>query len=106
MSEPQKAFSLRSLVESVVKHLVDREDLVRVEENVNGNITVYTVKVADEDFGKLIGQGGGHASALRKLVKSMGRKHKVNAFVDVVDPQNRHFRDEPDRPPTGEHPRG
>jgi predicted RNA-binding protein YlqC (UPF0109 family) len=43
-----------------------------------------TVKMADEDVGKLIGKGGRNIEALRALVRAASLRERRRVFVDLA----------------------
>ena len=49
---------MKELVEFIVKNLVADPDAVSVTEEVKERETVYNVKIAEEDFGRIIGRSG------------------------------------------------
>ena len=50
---------MKELVEFIIKNLVSEPDAVAVTEEVKERETVYTVKIAEEDFGRIIGRRTG-----------------------------------------------
>ncbi len=47
--------------------------------------TVYTISVAQDDMGKVIGKQGKIANAIRTLVKAAATKSKTNVYVKILD---------------------
>ena len=76
---------LRSVVEAVVKALVDHPDAVRVTESERRGMTVLELSTAPGDMGKIIGRQGRTAAALRTLVALTAEKHGVRAQLDIRD---------------------
>jgi predicted RNA-binding protein YlqC (UPF0109 family) len=56
------------LLRYLARSLVSAPDDVEVDSEKEGDITVFKVKVNQEDMGRLIGRGGRTAKALRELV--------------------------------------
>ena len=75
----------RALVEYIAKSIADKPDDVVVEsfERSRGTLAV-TVKMADEDVGKLIGKGGRNIEALRSLVRAASLRERRRVFVDLA----------------------
>ena len=75
----------RALVEFVARSIAEKPDEVKVEsvERSRGTISV-TVKMADEDVGKLIGRGGRNIEALRSLVRAASLRERKRVFVDLA----------------------
>lgn len=79
------ASPLRSVVEAVVKALVDHPDAVHVSESQRRGMTVLELTTAPGDMGKIIGRQGRTAAALRTLVALTAEKHGVRAQLDIRD---------------------
>jgi predicted RNA-binding protein YlqC (UPF0109 family) len=75
----------RALVEFVARSIAEKPDEVMVEsfERSRGTISV-TVKLAEEDVGKLIGKGGRNIEALRALVRAASLRERRRVFVDLA----------------------
>jgi len=72
----QQSGDVRALVEQIAKALVDAPDQVSVNQ-VDGETTVFAVKVAPGDVGKILGRQGRVARAMRALINAAGiRAHK------------------------------
>ena len=75
---------MKELVEYIVKALVNNPDEASVEEKVENNETVYYVKVAEEELGRVIGKQGKIANSIRTIVKSAAIKEKKSVYVKIV----------------------
>ncbi|GAC1658593.1 MAG: hypothetical protein NVS9B1_18820 [Candidatus Dormibacteraceae bacterium] len=82
---PGPPVDYKALVEFVARSVADRPDEVQVEsfERSRGTISV-TVKMAEEDIGKLIGKGGRNIEALRSLVRAASLRERRRVFVDLA----------------------
>ena len=72
---------MKELVEFIVKNLVSNPEAVEVTETESPRETVYSVHIADEDFGRIIGRSGKVATAIRTVVKTSARKNNKRVFV-------------------------
>ena len=72
---------MKELIEFIVKNLVNDPEMVSVEEVDKERETVYTVKIAGEDFGRIIGRSGKVATAIRTVVKTSAKKNNKRVFV-------------------------
>ena len=72
---------MKELVEFIVKNLVSDADAVEVLEEIKDRETVYTVKIADEDFGRIIGRSGKVATAIRTVIRTSAKKQNKRVFV-------------------------
>ncbi len=77
--------ALASVVEVVVRALVDHPDAVRVTEVERRGMTVLELTTAPGDMGKIIGRQGRTAAALRTLVAVTAEKHGKRAQLDIRD---------------------
>ena len=76
---------IASVVEVVVRALVDHPDSVRVTESERRGMTVLELTTAPGDMGKIIGRQGRTAAALRTLVSVTAEKHGTRAQLDIRD---------------------
>ncbi|NLN75377.1 MAG: KH domain-containing protein [Armatimonadetes bacterium] len=74
---------MKNLIEILVKALVDDPDAVSVDEMDEGDAVTYTVSVAEDDIGKVIGKQGRVANALRTVAKAAALKSRKNVFVKI-----------------------
>ena len=72
---------MKELVEFIIKNLVSEPDAVVVTEEVKDRETVYNVKIAEEDFGRIIGRSGKVATAIRTVVRTSAKKNNKHVFV-------------------------
>ncbi|MEM7352222.1 MAG: KH domain-containing protein [Acidobacteriota bacterium] len=56
----------------IISHLVDTPGAVRVRERPGRSVTVFEVRVDEDDIGQLIGRQGRTARALRTLLDARG----------------------------------
>jgi predicted RNA-binding protein YlqC (UPF0109 family) len=76
---------VRELVDFLVTELVDDPDAVDVTESVDDRGIRFTVRVAPDDMGKVIGKGGRTAKAIRAVVRAAATRQGSSAYVDIVD---------------------
>ena len=75
---------MKSLIEILVKALVEDADAVVVEEVAEGSSITYEVKVGPDDVGKVIGKQGRVADALRTVAKAAALKEHKNVYVKIM----------------------
>jgi hypothetical protein len=76
---------VRKLVETAVKGMVSHPERVKVEENREGQVQQFKVRVDPEDRGRVIGRHGATASALRTLASGVARRNRVRVEIDIID---------------------
>ena len=76
---------MRELVESIAKALVDNCDEVSVTEIEGEQTTIFEVRVAKPDIGKVIGKQGRTAAAIRTILGGVGMKLHKRFVLEVLD---------------------
>jgi predicted RNA-binding protein YlqC (UPF0109 family) len=77
--------SIRDVIETVVKALVDTPQRVEVTEAEHRGMTLIEVTVAPPDVGKLIGRQGRTIQAMRTLASVTGEKLGKKVTLEVRD---------------------
>ena len=77
--------SLKEVIETIAKALVDAPDEVTVREIAGDAATVLELKVAPGDLGKVIGKQGRTARAMRTLLRAAGMKLKKRFVLEIVE---------------------
>lgn len=76
---------MTELIKYIVKELVEDKDSVVVTSAMDGDTEVISVKVADDDTGKIIGKKGKIVTAIRTITKAVGIKNGTKCIVEIVD---------------------
>ena len=76
---------MKDLLDLIVRSLVDRPDDVVVTEVDGEQTTVYELKVAPEDLGKVIGKQGRTARAIRTILASSGSKLGKRFVFEIIE---------------------
>jgi uncharacterized protein len=77
--------SLKDVIETIAKALVDSPDEVAVREIDGDQTTVLELKVAPGDLGKVIGKQGRTARAMRTLLRAAGMKLKKRFVLEILE---------------------
>lgn len=79
---------MKSFLESIVKSIVESPESVIIEESTDdqGRV-VFSITVADEDMGRVIGKDGKVINAIRAIMRVMAIRQNVRIRIDVVDPK-------------------
>jgi predicted RNA-binding protein YlqC (UPF0109 family) len=78
-----EAFSMKQLLEVLAKSLVDKPEMVVVNEVAHEHTIVLELSVAHEDMGKVIGKQGRIAKAIRTVVKAAAVKENKKVVVEI-----------------------
>ncbi len=76
---------MKELLTYMIQNLVDHPDEVSVTEREAGAETVYEVRVADGDMGKVIGRQGRIIKEVRVLMKAVAQRKGKKVSVEVLD---------------------
>ena len=68
----QMEVGMKLLIEDIAKSLVDKPEDVSVSEVEGERTTVYELRVATSDLGKVIGKQGKTARAMRTILSAAG----------------------------------
>ncbi len=76
---------MKEFVEYIVKSVVDNPDQVRVEEVEGSRTTVYELRVAQGDLGKVIGKQGATAKAIRTLMAAAAARQGKRSVLEILE---------------------
>ena len=76
---------MKELLTYIVQNLVDDPDKVSVTEREADSETVYEVRVADGDMGKVIGRQGRIVKEIRILMKTVAQRKGKKVSVEIMD---------------------
>ena len=74
---------LEKLLVDIGSAIVDTPDEVKVVRNENGNNIEFTLSVAPDEMGMVIGRGGKIAKAIRTVVKAASASTGKKVTVDI-----------------------
>jgi len=76
---------MKELIASIAKALVDKPEEVIVKEIQGQQTFVIELKVAKEDFGKVIGKQGRTAQAIRTILSAASAKLKRRSVLEIIE---------------------
>jgi predicted RNA-binding protein YlqC (UPF0109 family) len=76
---------MKELVESMAKALVDNPNDVAVAEVDGEKTTVFELRVATSDLGKVIGKQGKTARAMRTILSAAGTKIGKRCVLEILE---------------------
>lgn len=79
------AEQLRGLVHYLAQNLVDDPESVEVEARQRGGSVFVSLRVPEEELGRVIGRGGRIARAMRTALMIAGSRNNVRASLDIED---------------------
>jgi hypothetical protein len=76
---------MKGLLEAMAKSLVDSPEEVSVKEVEGERTTVYELRVATSDLGKVIGKQGRTARAMRTILGAVGNKMGKRCVIEILE---------------------
>ena len=76
---------MKELLTYIVQNLVEKPDEVSVTEREANGETVFEVRVADGDMGKVIGRQGRIVKEIRILMKAVAQRKGKKVSVEILD---------------------
>lgn len=81
-----EAGTMKEFIEYIAKYLVDDPESVVVEETIDQEKKInLTLRVKQEDVGKVIGKKGKTAIAMRTLLTAVAAKEGKRAMLEILD---------------------
>ena len=76
---------MKELLTYIVQNLVEHPDEVSVTEREADGETIFEVRVADGDMGKVIGRQGRIVKEIRILMKAVAQRKGKKVSVEIMD---------------------
>ena len=76
---------MKDLIGYMAKTLVDRPDRVTVSQAVGGLTSIYELRVAPQDLGKIIGKQGRNVSAMRTILNAAAGRARKKTILKVIE---------------------
>ncbi len=76
---------MKDTLHFIVSAIVDNPDAVEIDEHEEDGITLYTISVAPEDMGKVIGKEGKVIRSIRNIMKIKAMKYNMRIKITLAD---------------------
>ena len=76
---------MKTLIELMAQSLVDHPEEVTVAEVGGEKTSVFELRVAASDIGKVVGKQGNTARAMRTILSGAGAKLKKRIVLEILD---------------------
>jgi predicted RNA-binding protein YlqC (UPF0109 family) len=76
---------MEAFLEYVVKGLVDQPEEVSITPVQRDNMTLYELRLAPKDVGKVIGREGNTINAIRSLMQVGSAKKGIRCALEIVE---------------------
>ena len=76
---------MKELVDFIARSLVDHPDEVQIAQFERDQATIFELRVAPDDLGKVIGRQGRTARAIRALLSAAAAKSGRRYILEIVE---------------------
>ncbi|OGH07951.1 MAG: hypothetical protein A2W22_06810 [Candidatus Levybacteria bacterium RBG_16_35_11] len=76
---------MKKALEYIITSIVDNPEGVKITETEENNVITFSIEVAKEDMGKIIGKNGKIIKAIRNVMKIPAMKAEKRIFVNLVE---------------------
>jgi predicted RNA-binding protein YlqC (UPF0109 family) len=76
---------MKEFVEYITKHLVDHPEQVSLGHEEKEGRVIFTLKVGEQDVGRVIGRKGRTAQAIRTLLSAVAAKQGKRAILEILE---------------------
>lgn len=76
---------MKELIEFVVKALVDDPSAIDIKEVCGEKVTIFELRAAKSDIGKIIGKRGRTASAIRTIMNAVSARQGKRAVLEIIE---------------------
>ena len=76
---------MKEMLELIAQALVDQPEQVSVKEIGGSHTSIFELKVAKADIGKIIGKQGRTVGALRTILGAVSAKSKKRTVLEVTE---------------------
>ncbi len=76
---------MKDTLQFIISSIVDAPDSVKIDEQEEDGIINFTVTVAKEDMGKVIGKEGKVIRSIRNIMKIKAMKHDARINITLAE---------------------
>ena len=76
---------MKEVLETIITTLVSDKDSVSINQIDGEQSTIFEVKVAEGDMGKVIGKQGVIAKSVRTIMKAVASKENKRVSIEFID---------------------
>jgi len=76
---------MQETLQFIVSSIVDQPDAVQIDEHEEDGINIFTITVAPDDMGKVIGKEGKVIRSIRNIMKIKAMKYNKRIKVTLAE---------------------
>ena len=77
--------NMKDVLQTIIETLVEDKSQIQINEVDGEKSTIFEVKVAENDMGRVIGKEGRIAKAIRTIFKAIGAKEQKKITIEFID---------------------
>lgn len=75
---------MEEFLKVIISNLVENKEAIEITKKEDEKTTIFEVKVAKEDMGKVIGKQGKLAKSIRTVMKSVAAREHKKVLVEFI----------------------
>ena len=75
---------MKEILQKIIENLVENKEEVSIKQKDEENSTIFEVKVAEADMGKVIGKQGRMAKSIRTIMKAVAIKENKKVQIEFI----------------------
>ena len=76
---------MKEFLTKIVQEMVEFPDQIEISPINTGSFTIFELKVAKSDLGKIIGKKGRNVNALRNILSTVSARNGKRVSLDILD---------------------
>ena len=76
---------MKDLLKNIVQAMVDNPEQVEIKEVEGDQVTIFELRVAKQDIGKVVGKKGRNANAIRAILTAASAKLHKRITLEIID---------------------
>ena len=76
---------MKDVLQTIIETLVENKSEINITEVDGEKSTIFEVKVAESDMGRVIGKEGRIAKAIRTIFKAIGAKEQKKVTIEFIE---------------------
>ena len=76
---------MKEILQTIIESIAEDKSQIEITEKQAERETIYEVRVAKSDMGRVIGREGRIAKAIRTIFKAVGTKEHKRVTIEFID---------------------
>ena len=76
---------MKELLQTIVEGLVTKPEAIEIIETPGDTLTIFELRVAKEDLGRVIGRHGHTAESIRTILKAVGARNNRRVTLEILE---------------------